>query len=1584
MMKSITADTTKGAHICMRSVFRMVIVAVALVVLLAPYASAQGSRKDDVVFGPSGHPVAGATVTVCQPSATGTPCSPLAAIYTDATLTVPAANPFQTDGIGNYHFYAAAGRYEVQISGPGITGTTTYHDVILPADVSSTGAGNNISAFGLTLGGNLTVAGNATINGTLTTSNFSPTTLTPLSLNVAGSETIKGPQPYVEVTAYGADPTGQTDSTTAIQNAITAACTSYLAPFGGVRADVVFPPGNYSVTQTQLPSTSPIFTSCADLRFLGMGGENGGAQFTSAPGVVINVVPGANPNNAAVFGLTYPGGNGAAIENLIIVGHNQAVYDNSDLTHLINDCFTAQTTGSQDNAALEIADTEFVWVTGGCTQTNSTSVPGIEIVNDSEAAGTGLIHITDMIMVAGGVVYINREPDAGGVVGNFEFRNDILEGCGGPFFSVTTPGNTNLIMPGIYFDRVSVDDCSGSYPVMSFDATGGQAALSGVYMNNVAPSAVGTSPPCPLEMISGTVDHFFALGGSTCVSNSSGAIIGAAMAENSTGFDYVVGSADANRLDSTSEISDGPLLRATAQGNSFASLALDPTQGLLFNDGANYGYDAGIYQPSLGNLDVEFVSALAPTNVAGTATTGGTLAAGTYYYAIRACINAACNSGPFGTQSQLSAAVVVSGSNNAVNLTWTDPPTATGTITAYLISRSTSPWGFGAQAVPNIAVSGASTNSYTDTGFSGFHYGPLYAYPTYQSVHRFTPTSLGVNNVNPQYNLDVNGTAAVNSLNGIQKAERFSGSDAGVQLNACLTAASTTSGICDARGMTGTYTAAAHITIPKGTALLWCQGKLTVNDATTKDAIEFGGDGSSLYGCQESGSGTIVRPETSGIIACGIAGCTTVDNPGASSANIDWVHISGMSLGATGASSTVIKLTSVGHSDIENNRLVLGTGGNSYGVYGNTSIGDKDSTNNLIKHNEIDTQTAGDTCVSLQGIFHATVLELNSCYMPPGAAVGFTFLKDTNGNYPDNDEFYGNDCEASSQAFGQVCYWIQGANSITIGPNNRCENVYNCFEFPSDGSAVGLHILDPYLSLSNHTQVLPNEPATAMVAIDNNGHNWLPSMHFGINDLAGPNLLGNAGFEGWQNSTALYYWGATSGTNINQAGSGIYLQNASSSATPAVDSFTQGSYNVRVGDGATAGLGVNSACINVDSTMEYTLMFRVASASASNNFRPGFRFYSDANCTEANRITSVATNARVLSPVNYAGASTLAVNGANWQSTNASITYNNGITCNCNVTGADWQVATASAWTPTRNFGIVFRVPNAYSSSSTIAHSMRVLLLENTPAANNYVYFDDVILSQGPVSPNVMFASLNDSGNGGTVNGYGSYNFAGTLSLQSNTSNVGTFSHSITTNRAWTLPDASGPVIVQTGSAPANNDCAQFAVSGSTISIADSGAACAPAPYTSYAMGFLSAGQAPSSANAIDVSTIYLPNIQFSHITVDVSTTDSSTSDFYSWAITDTSGNVKCSIAAANLTVGGANDASCIQGTVNLVSGKYIFAFTGNATTGKIAYSGTAPLSLSSAVSSSTSSGGAITFPISIPAIGVTYSSYGLPALILH
>jgi hypothetical protein len=80
----------------------------------------------------------------------------------------------------------------VQITGPQIIRTLTYPDVILPADVSSSGARNNISTFGLTIGGNLGVAGNATISGTLTTTNFNPGAFTPSTLSVLGNVTVQG------------------------------------------------------------------------------------------------------------------------------------------------------------------------------------------------------------------------------------------------------------------------------------------------------------------------------------------------------------------------------------------------------------------------------------------------------------------------------------------------------------------------------------------------------------------------------------------------------------------------------------------------------------------------------------------------------------------------------------------------------------------------------------------------------------------------------------------------------------------------------------------------------------------------------------------------------------------------------------------------------------------------------------------------------------------------------------------------------------------------------------------------------------------------------------------------------------------------------------------------------------------------------------------------------------------------------------------------------------------------------------------------------------------------------------------------
>src|SRR4029077_17296956 len=124
------------------------------------------TRKDDIVFNSRGIPLAGATVRVCAMPASGQPCTPLALIYSDSALTQALANPTTSDGLGNYYFYAAPGKYMIEISGPAIT-TKQIPDVIISPDPSAPNFSSKISAFSLTLSGNLTVNGNTTVAGNL-------------------------------------------------------------------------------------------------------------------------------------------------------------------------------------------------------------------------------------------------------------------------------------------------------------------------------------------------------------------------------------------------------------------------------------------------------------------------------------------------------------------------------------------------------------------------------------------------------------------------------------------------------------------------------------------------------------------------------------------------------------------------------------------------------------------------------------------------------------------------------------------------------------------------------------------------------------------------------------------------------------------------------------------------------------------------------------------------------------------------------------------------------------------------------------------------------------------------------------------------------------------------------------------------------------------------------------------------------------------------------------------------------------------------------------------------------------------------
>ncbi|HXZ20107.1 MAG TPA: carboxypeptidase-like regulatory domain-containing protein, partial [Candidatus Acidoferrales bacterium] len=153
----------KRRHAKLRESLRTCAIALTLCLVLPALCSAQGSRHDDIVLNRFGQPVAGASITVCTSGATGSPCSPLANVYLDLGLTQPLTNPFTSDGQGNYYFYAAPGRYLIQISGAGVS-TTTIPDVLLPADPTSPSyqslsVSQNINALNLNLSGNLTVSG---------------------------------------------------------------------------------------------------------------------------------------------------------------------------------------------------------------------------------------------------------------------------------------------------------------------------------------------------------------------------------------------------------------------------------------------------------------------------------------------------------------------------------------------------------------------------------------------------------------------------------------------------------------------------------------------------------------------------------------------------------------------------------------------------------------------------------------------------------------------------------------------------------------------------------------------------------------------------------------------------------------------------------------------------------------------------------------------------------------------------------------------------------------------------------------------------------------------------------------------------------------------------------------------------------------------------------------------------------------------------------------------------------------------------------------------------------------------------------
>jgi hypothetical protein len=614
----------------------------------------------------------------------------------------------------------------------------------------------------------------------------------------SGSQSTARPRLSINVTAYGAKGDGVTDDTIAIQSAVTAACGDGI---GGtnVHPEVDFPPGLYIVSQPQTPSTLPIFKiPCSHLTFRGLG-TSSTLQFVRAPSVRIISKPGVSPNNAPVFDVRPPNaGQGFNLIDLDVAGYNKAlwIYDAIE-TKLENVSLEVEDTRMADNSALEVTNSFwFEWHGGECVSAERAGKYCVLLTGDvpltGEAPLVSLAEFDNLQGIGGTFHYDQRVNTCCSGPGNWVFSNiRAWEANHTPMLYITNstgnPASAALpFITDVTFSNVTVSDSSGTTALVELNSSG--TNLGGLIIDN----SVGGNAGGPAVLVdAGTVFGCNIRGGANFSSastmvDSNGNPVGGCTTSNWNGTDYVVrpqgvGNGD-TRLRSdmfTAADASGTPLRGAFAGNRFAGVAIDPVLGLLLNDGTDFGYGASIAENARGSIDIQFPTLYPPTGVTGTPTTGGSIAVGTYYATMYSTVGTC---GSESAPSIQSAAISLSGSNNAINFGWTLPITGLSTINGYCIAISTVPdlnnglWS--PQQFSYTFILGASTANYTMTALPST-VGADAVVSTLVPAHRFTPNSLGVNTISPAHNLDVVGDihASTNMIVGGHLASGASNSD---------------------------------------------------------------------------------------------------------------------------------------------------------------------------------------------------------------------------------------------------------------------------------------------------------------------------------------------------------------------------------------------------------------------------------------------------------------------------------------------------------------------------------------------------------------------------------------------------------------------------------------------------------------------------------------------------------------------------------------------------------------------------------------------------------------------------------------
>jgi uncharacterized cupin superfamily protein len=735
--------------------------------------------------------VPNATISFCNVPANGVPCTNKASTWTDSTLTTACPSSTQvvldgsnvcvgsTDQYGNWGVWVASGQYAYTVTLP--TGASTGPFFVTAG--GSGGSGVNPAAPGLA-----TQFSNAAVSGLQTISNGGvpfgyASTPSPGVYNVPVSNSVAGPRPALDATnpIYAGGAKGiNTDDTAALQAVIAAACSTTI---GGVSEapDILLPPGFYGVQQVQTGTSataSPLNVPCA-VHFRGAGGQL--TQFGLVPMAILSVIPGASPNSAALISVTidstHPIG-GVTFDGVDVEGYNRAVtYFNFTDVHATHSAFRAKVTGLTDNAPLQFVNGFGIYFDHNVIGFNTPNpalignLPDVQFLGETEASGdiVYLAHFTDNTLYGACYQYDQRAPSNGPVPTAFYFEFEGCEDSAQGYFNVISTTSNPSGIAQVIFTQALVEDPQGSAPFFNFNQAGGFAG--GIQVNESGGSGNIAIQQTAGTLASGIISGCATTNCANVAQDAFGNPLPGIIMETQGGQDFVanVTSSAANQRLVTNFLQLQPMQiqnRGTAfrlfKNNSLYACAAGDAIGILFSDCASNGYTAQITQAVQETLDIGFSIFLPPTNVTVSATSGGTLPNGTYYYFVApATSTVSCASAFIGSPSIISGAVTTTTGINQVVVGWTLPAAAPGALGGFCVFRGTQAGGYNSQT--GIYVSGATTTTVTDTGSNFSVVGDFIFANHLQAFHRFFPYCLGINNTSCVYDLDVTHTTATNT-----------------------------------------------------------------------------------------------------------------------------------------------------------------------------------------------------------------------------------------------------------------------------------------------------------------------------------------------------------------------------------------------------------------------------------------------------------------------------------------------------------------------------------------------------------------------------------------------------------------------------------------------------------------------------------------------------------------------------------------------------------------------------------------------------------------------------------------------------